>query len=66
MPAHPFPVAGLSATIPDPGGSGEAMKAGGGSDKSRSRKAALETRPGMGTKIQIIMPRDAPLESAAE
>jgi signal transduction histidine kinase len=26
----------------------------------------LETRPGAGTKIQIIVPRDAPLESAAE
>jgi hypothetical protein len=42
------------------------MKAGGGSDKSRSRKAALETRPGMGTKIRIVMPREAPLELAAE
>lgn len=26
----------------------------------------LETKPGMGTKIQIIMPREAPRESAAE
>lgn len=26
----------------------------------------LETKPGMGTKIQIIVPREAPLESAAE
>jgi signal transduction histidine kinase len=26
----------------------------------------LETKPGMGTKIQIVMPREAPLESAAE
>ncbi|CAN7520264.1 HAMP domain-containing sensor histidine kinase [Bradyrhizobium sp. LjRoot220] len=26
----------------------------------------LETKPGAGTKIQIIMPREAPLESAAE
>ena len=26
----------------------------------------LETRPGAGTKIQIIVPREAPLESAAE
>jgi signal transduction histidine kinase len=26
----------------------------------------LETRPGAGTKIQIVMPREAPLESAAE
>jgi hypothetical protein len=26
----------------------------------------LETRPGAGTKIQIIVPREAPLEFAAE
>ena len=26
----------------------------------------LETKPGAGTKIQIVMPREAPLESAAE
>ena len=26
----------------------------------------LETRPGAGTKIRIVMPRDAPLELAAE
>jgi hypothetical protein len=42
------------------------MKAGGEPDKLRSRKAALETRPGMGTKIRIVMPREAPLELAAE
>jgi chemotaxis protein histidine kinase CheA len=26
----------------------------------------LETKPGMGTKIRIVMPREAPLELAAE
>ena len=29
-------------------------------------RIALETKPGAGTKIRIIMPRKAPLESAAE